>query len=37
MPAHHRCTVMVLSDAYRVLQEGKKSGLPNLGVLAPYY
>jgi hypothetical protein len=36
-PALRRCTVMVLSGAYRVLQEGRKSCLPNLRVVAPYY
>jgi hypothetical protein len=37
MPELCRCTVMVLSGPYRVLQEGMKSWLPNLGVVAPYY
>jgi hypothetical protein len=37
MPAHCGCRVMVLSGAYRVLQEGRKSCLPNLGVVASYY
>jgi hypothetical protein len=31
------CTVIVLSGPYRVLQEGRKSCLPNLEVVAPYY
>jgi hypothetical protein len=29
--------MMVLSGTYRVLQEGRKSCLPNLRVVAPYY
>jgi hypothetical protein len=37
MPALSGCTVMVLSGHYRVLQEGRKSCLPNLGVVAPYF
>jgi hypothetical protein len=37
MPAHRECMVMVLSGTYMVLQEGRKSCLPNLGVVAPYY
>jgi hypothetical protein len=37
MPVFYRYTVMFLSGAYRVLQEGRKSCLPNLGVGAPYY
>jgi hypothetical protein len=28
---------MVFSGAFRVLQEGRKSCLPNIGVVAPYY
>jgi hypothetical protein len=28
MPALHRCTVMVFTGAYRVLQVGRKSCLP---------
>jgi hypothetical protein len=37
MPALCRCTMIVLLGAYRVLQEGRKSCLPNLGVVAPCY
>jgi hypothetical protein len=37
MPTLSGCTVMVLSGPFRVLQEGRKSCLPNLGVVAPYY
>jgi hypothetical protein len=37
MPALSGCTAMVLSGPFRVLQEGRKSCLPNLGVVAPYY
>jgi hypothetical protein len=37
MPVLYGCTVMVLSGPYRVLQEERKSCLPNLGVVAPYY
>jgi hypothetical protein len=37
MPILYGYTVMVLSGPYRVLQEGRKSCLPNLGVVAPYY
>jgi hypothetical protein len=37
MPILYGCTVMVLSGSYMVLQEGRKSWLPNLGVVAPYY
>jgi hypothetical protein len=37
MPALSGCTVMVLSGPFRVLQEGRKSCLPSLGVVAPYY
>jgi hypothetical protein len=37
MPILYGCMVMVLSGPYRVLQEGRKSCLPNLGVVAPYY
>jgi hypothetical protein len=37
MPILYRYMVMVLSGTYRVLQEGRKSCLPNLRVVAPYY
>jgi hypothetical protein len=37
MPVLYRCTVMVLLGAYRVLQEWRKSCLPNVEVGAPYY
>jgi hypothetical protein len=37
MLAPSGCTVMVLSGLFKVLQEERKSCLPNLGVVAPYY
>jgi hypothetical protein len=37
MPAYRGCTVMILSGTFRALQEGRKSCLSNLGVVAPYY
>jgi hypothetical protein len=37
MPTFYGCMVMVPSDPYMVLQEGRKSCLPNLGVVTPYY
>jgi hypothetical protein len=37
MPILSGCMVMVLSGPFRVLQEGRKSCLPNLGVVALYY
>jgi hypothetical protein len=37
MPILYGCTVIVISDPYKVLQEGRKSCLPNLVVVAPYY
>jgi hypothetical protein len=35
MPILYGCTVMVFSGPYRVLQEGRKSCLPNLGDSLP--
>jgi hypothetical protein len=37
MPALSGCTVMVFSGPFRVLQEERKSCLPNLRVVALYY
>jgi hypothetical protein len=37
MPILFGYTVMVLSGPFRVLQEGRKSCLPNLGVVVLYY
>jgi hypothetical protein len=37
IPVLSGCMVMVFSGPFRVLQEGRKSCFPNLGVVAPYY